>query len=264
MKSFTLMKKSGAVIPCLMEVPESARDIIIMVHGFGSQKDCATAQMLFRRMPPAGFGVVTYDQPAHGPDEAGEELLLVENCISSLQTVDQFVADEFPDARVCYFSSSFGAYITTLYLCQFPHHGHRAFLRSAAVNMPLLMLGPPGTEMDPAYRKEFDEKGYIVSDIGPSAIRIPLEFLHGLARNDLAERFRRRIFQDTEFEMVHGEKDSTIEVSFAKTFAEQFGIPITVIPDEEHTLSDHPETPDRVADMAIAFYRRDKNGKGSR
>lgn len=255
MRSFKLKKENGAVIPGLMEVPEGAGEIIIMIHGFGSQKDCATAQMLFRRMPPAGFGVVTYDQPAHGPDEASAEPLLIRNCLDSLRTVEDYVAEQFPDARIVYFASSFGAYITILYLSDHPHHGHKAFLRSAAVNMPLLILGPPGSEPDPAYQKELEEKGYIVSQEGPAEVRIPAGFLEELAENDLTEKYRNRTYHDTRFEMVHGEKDSTIELTFARTFAERFGIPLTVIPDEEHTLSDHPQTPDWVADLAIAFYR---------
>lgn len=255
MLPFTLKKENGAAIPCLMQVTDHATDVIIMVHGFGSQKDCATAQMLFRRMPPAGFTVITYDQPAHGSGGALEEPLLIENCLSSLRTVDQFAARQFPDARIHYFSSSFGAYITILYLCSFPHHGHKAFLRSAAVNMPLLMLGEPGAGIDPVYQREFEEKGYVLSDIGPAAVRIPPGFLQGLAENDLKEKFRSRLYDDVAYEMVHGEKDSTIKLRFAQDFAQEFSIPVTVIPGEEHTLSDRPETPDRVADLAIAFYR---------
>ena len=256
MKSFTLKKENGAVIPCLMQVPDNARDVIIMVHGFGSQKDCATAQMLFRRMPPAGFAVITYDQPAHGTGEALEEPLLIENCLSSLHTVDEFAAKQFPSARIHYFASSFGAYITVLFLCGYSHKGHKAFLRSAAVNMPMLMLGKPGSVIDPAYLKEFAEKGYVLSDAGPSPVRIPFGFLKGLAENDLAGKYRGRIYDDVRYEMVHGEKDSTIELCYAQAFAEQFRIPLTVIPDEEHTLSDKPETPDQVADLAISFYNR--------
>ena len=55
MKSIKLKKENGETIPCLIEIPEETGDIIIMVHGFGSQKDCATAQLLFRRMPPDGW-----------------------------------------------------------------------------------------------------------------------------------------------------------------------------------------------------------------
>lgn len=256
MKSFQLKKNNGAAVPGLSLVPDAVRDIIIMIHGFGSRKDCMTAQMLFRRMPPAGFGVVTYDQPGHGPDEARDESLRLENCFASLEAVEKYVSETWPDARIHYFASSFGAYVTTLYVCGRPHRGHDAFLRSAAVNMPLLLLGPPGTEIDPEYMKEFEEKGYIVPDVGaPDAVRIPYGFLDDLRNHDLARHFAGRAFRDVRFAMVHGEKDSTIELPYAGEFAEQFDIPITIIPGEEHTLSDFPETPDRVADLAIAFYR---------
>ncbi|MBR2779109.1 MAG: alpha/beta fold hydrolase [Firmicutes bacterium] len=256
MDSFQLKKQNGAAVPGLSLVPDGVRDIIIMVHGFGSSRDCMTAQMLFRRMPPAGFGVVTYDQPGHGSGEARAESLRLENCFASLAAVEQYVSETWPDCRIHYFSSSFGAYVTTLYVCSYPHKGCDAFLRSAAVNMPLLLLGPPGSGIDPVYMKEFEEKGYIVPDVGaPDAVRIPFGFLEDLREHDLSRKFAGRIFNDVRFEMVHGEKDSTIELSYAKSFAEQFNIPITVIPGEEHTLSDFPETPDRVADLAIAFYR---------
>ncbi len=256
MKSIKLKKENGETIPCLIQMPEGAGEVIIMVHGFGSQKDCATAQMLFRRMPPAGFGVVTYDQPAHGPEEARDEPLLIRNCLSSLKTVETFVAKEYPEARIHYFSSSFGAYITVLYLCGFPHRGQKAFLRSAAVNLPELFLGTSGTGIDPEAKKELDEKGAVLSDLGPSAILIPAGFIEELKVNDLTDKFRTRIYDDADYEMVHGELDSTIELPYAREFADAFAIPITIIPEEEHTLSDHPETPDIVADLAIAFYRR--------
>ena len=97
MKSFNLTKGKDATIPCLMEIPDGAKEIIIMVHGFGSEKNCATAQMLFRRMPPAGFGVITYDQPGHGPDEARKEPLLIENCLSSLLTADPDAHSQYPE-----------------------------------------------------------------------------------------------------------------------------------------------------------------------
>lgn len=255
MKSFKLTKNNGAVVPCLSLVPEGAEDIVIMIHGFGSRKDCATAGLLFRRMPPAGFGVVTYDQPAHGPDEARDEPLLIANCLASLAAVENEVAAQYPNARIHYFGSSFGAYITVLCLSGFPHRGHDAFLRSAAVNMPRLLLGEPGAVPDPAALAEIQQNGFILSDVGPDAVRIPPGFLEELAENDLAERFTHRRYDDFRLAMVHGEKDSTIRLPFAREFAARFDIPLTVIPDEEHTLSDHPETPDKVADLAIGFFR---------
>lgn len=63
-------KAGGAVVPAICDVPEGAGQIVIMVHGFESSKACATGQLLFRRMVPAGLGVIAYDQPGHGRAEA--------------------------------------------------------------------------------------------------------------------------------------------------------------------------------------------------
>lgn len=252
-ESFKLNKEGGAVIPCLELVPEGASKIVLMVHGFGSQKDCATAQMLFRRMPAAGFGVVTYDQPAHGPDEARSELLTVENCLASLSAVEQAVADRHPGLEIVYFSSSFGAYITTLHICTQAHLGRRAFLRSAAVNMPQKILT---MAKEPEIAQLLREQGFYTSDVGPDAIPVPQAFLDGLAANDLTERFAARTDLAARFELVHGELDTTIPLPPVMEFAEHFDLPLTVIPGEEHTLSDFPETPDRAADLAIAFYTK--------
>jgi hypothetical protein len=50
--------------------------------------------------------------------------------------MEQIAAEKAPEAEICYFSSSFGAYITLIYLTTREHRGKKAFLRSAAVNMP--------------------------------------------------------------------------------------------------------------------------------
>ena len=57
--------------------------------------------------------------------------------------------------------------------------------------------------------------------------------------------------------MVHGALDSVIDPRAAEHFASRFRIPITFFENEGHSLSDHEDTPDRVADMAIAFYDAD-------
>ena len=42
-----------------------------------------------------------------------------------------------------------------------------------------------------------------------------------------------------------------------RAFAERFRIPIRFFENEGHSLGGHPETPDRVADLALAFFTCD-------
>lgn len=55
--------------------------------------------------------------------------------------------------------------------------------------------------------------------------------------------------------MVHGEADPVVPVAAARAFAARFDLPITVFPGENHSLNADPKTPDRVADLALAFFR---------
>ncbi len=255
METFTLKKANGHEISCMKLIPDGAEKIVIMVHGFGSRRDCETGKLLFRRMPPEGYGVVTYDQPSHGSDESRKEPLLIENCLSSLAEVENYIKSEYPDAEIFYFSSSFGAYITVLHTTGRPHSGYRAFLRSAAVNMPSILLSELSGDPDSPKVQFLKENGYFdMGALTEDVIRMPAAFFEELRENNLFERFAARMYDDTAFEMVHGEKDDTIELQYAEKFAKQFGIKISVIPGEGHTLSGFPETPDTVADLAIAFY----------
>ena len=68
-----LKKENGMIVPCLMEIPEGAKQIVIYVHGFESRKECDTARLLQERLPKEGIGAVSYDQPGHGEEEARKE-----------------------------------------------------------------------------------------------------------------------------------------------------------------------------------------------
>ena len=67
-------------------------------------------------LPPQGFGVIAYDQPNHGSEEAAREDLSIEACLDSLARVEEYLTERYPDKEICYFGSSFGAYILGIYL----------------------------------------------------------------------------------------------------------------------------------------------------
>ena len=66
MNNFGIMKADCHIVPCVSEVPDGAKKIVIAVHGFTSSKESATVQMLLQRLPSAGLGVVGIDLPGHG------------------------------------------------------------------------------------------------------------------------------------------------------------------------------------------------------
>ena len=256
MEYFKIRKEDGNIVSCLKEIPDNPCGIVIAVHGFSSSKECATYQLLLRRMPPAGFGVIGIDLPGHGSEESFREELRIEGAVDSIEAAESYAAEQYPGVKICYFASSFGAYLTGYYISTRPHRGRKAFFRSAAVNMPELLIRKNPTEQDRKLLAELEEKGYFEANVETSQpVRITRGMVHDLEKTDLFEIFDAGRFGENEVMMAHGAADSVISPEAAVSFAEKFRIPIRLFENEGHSLSGTPETPERVADLAIAFYR---------
>ena len=96
--------------------------------------------------------------PVYGTPE-DDPPLTVRNCVETLENVETLIAEKYPEAKILYFSSSFGAYITLLYLTYREHRGLKAFLRSTAVNMPEKFQNYLKQE-----QADFHDKGYTIID----------------------------------------------------------------------------------------------------
>lgn len=258
MNRLKILKENGHMIPVILEVPENGDSVVIMVHGFTSSKECPTGQLLLRRMPEAGMGVVLYDQPGHGEEEAKEDPFRIENCMDSLAAVEKYVQMKWPEKEIFYFASSYGAYLTGLYLERRKHAGTHLLMRSGAVIMPWLFLGAPGSEPDSEALEELNKKGYLMLGLtGTRQVKVPKGMFEDmmLPENDLYGNFGESDHGNTRVAMVHGEKDQVVPVKFAREFAEKYGLPITVFEGQGHSLSDDPACPDKVADLAIDFFK---------
>ena len=117
---------------------DGEKTVVIMAHGFGSAKEGFTPKFMNLGLKKAGMGFYGFDFPAHGDSPLDGDGLTVQRCIDSYQAAEQRVIELAPDAEICYFGSSFGAYMTVLYLAAEAHKGSKAFLRSAAMDMPQL------------------------------------------------------------------------------------------------------------------------------
>ena len=256
MDYFKIEKPDGNIVSCLKEIPEDPKGVVIAVHGFSSSKECATYQLLLRRMPAAGYALIGIDLPGHGFEESLQETLRIEGCKNSIEAAERYAAELLPGLPVFYFASSFGAYLTGLYISTREHLGRKAFFRSAAVNMPSLFVKENPTEQDRKRMAELEEKGYFEANVETARpVRITREMYHDLETTDLFQIFDANRYGRNSVMMAHGADDRTIDPEAAKSFADQFHIPIHIFADEGHSLSDHPSTPDRVADLAIAFYK---------
>ncbi len=256
MEYFNLRKNDGGMVSCLKEIPDHPETVVIVIHGFSSSKESPTCGKLLERFPREGFGILALDLPGHGTGESAKEILRVPGALDSIEAAERYLLREYPEAEICYFASSFGAYLTGLYISTREHAGRKAFLRSAAVNMPALFLKDNPTEKEKKQLRELEEKGYYDTDMElHRPVRITGPFLEDLRTNNLFEIFDAGWSGEHRIAMAHGREDTVIDPKEAERFASRFGIPITWFPGEGHTLSDHPSTPDRVVDLAIRLFR---------
>ena len=255
MKKFIITKKHGSHVPCISKIPEGCKKIIIVIHGMCSSKESDNASYLMNFFPQRGIGVIAYDQPGHGDDEAKTEELRIESCLESLSCVEGYLNSEYPEAEICYFGSSFGGYILGLYLSKGLNSGSKAFMRCSAVIFPQMILGDLDAEPDPEVMAELESKGYIEVDLGvEKPAKFTLGFFEDLKENDLMRIYDEQIPPNVKMCFVHGEKDPVVPVQAVQSFAEKHGYPITVIPGEGHSISDRQESPATVARLAYELF----------
>lgn len=261
MEKLKLSKKNSHIVSCAIEVPQNAKGIVIAVHGFSSSKEGTTYQMLMKRLPEAGYGVLALDLPGHGTEESSKELLRVEAAIDNIEAAEAYISEHYPELPICYFASSFGAWLTCLYISQREHKGRHVFLRSAAVNMPDLFIKKELTDAERRHIEDLETKGYFDTSMDLHApVRITKEMLKDFEHTDLFKQFDAKRSEDHQILMVHGEEDTVIDPEEAMRFADIFELPLIMFPEEGHSLCNHPGTADRVIDFAIELY----NSRGTR
>ena len=248
MKKEVCKSLHGYDIPCCNHW-SGEPNVILVCHGFGSSKESPMVQALNQEMPKHGVGVYSFDFPGHGESPVWEEGMRVPFCVDDLAAVEQRVRSMAPEAKLGYFGSSFGAYITLLYLGTRPHAGDKAMLRSAAVSMPRLVE----QWVDQRAREEMARQGYFVPayDYVREA-RIPPAFLRDLEEHDVFAQYKAG---QAQLRMVHGGRDDVAPLADARRFAETFGAELTVLEKGEHNLMGPGEL-EAVLRLAWTFFAR--------
>ena len=255
MKEFTLPKSSSHLVSCALAAPADPAGIVIAIHGFTSSKESSTYQRLLRRLPEAGLGVIAIDLPGHGTHESREEPLRIEGALDSIAAAEAYVRREFPGKSIFYFGSSFGAYLTGLYISTRAHAGRKAFWRSAAVNMSQFFWKENPTEEERRQMADLERQGWFDVCMGDSRpVRVSRAMYEDLRRNDLFEVFNPGNGGAHQIAMAHGLCDDVIDPEAARRFADKFGIPVTWFEGEGHQLAVKASTPDQVVDLAIAHF----------
>jgi hypothetical protein len=243
----SIKSRKGYGIPYLSNICGSEKLAVIISHGLGSSKESPTALALMERLCLYGVGGISYDFPGHGESPVSGNEFLIENCINDLAAVESHVRSLLPEAEIVYFSSSFGAYINLIYLAKTTPEGKKAFLRSAAVDLPRVFKD----NETPEILAELEERGYfLLGDDCFRPLRITKEFCDELGNNDVFTFDRLGGFS---MSMVHGSEDETVPLEHVKRFSNKFNAVLKVVEDGNHRLMG-PGHMDLVLSTALDFF----------
>ena len=255
MENFDIQKENGMAVSCVSDIPAGPAGIVIALHGFMSSKEAPMYQLLRERFPEKGFGVICPDLPGHGTGASADETLRIPAALDSIAAVERHALLRYPSCEICYFGSSFGAYLIGLYISTREHAGRKAFFRSAAVNMSQLFIREDPTEEEKQMLRDLRSKGYFEMGSEGESVRLTKEMFTDLIFTDLFKMFDPGRFGEHSVAMAHGEVDEVIDPAAAKEFAARFHIPLTLFPGEGHSLFGDPAVPERVIDLAVSLYR---------
>ena len=135
-------------------------EVVIAIHGFGSTKHSDTITMLAEKISEHGYAVFALDLPAHG--ESKTEILTIDKAINYLLDLEDYIKQEYKEAKIGYFASSFGAYLTLLRLNKLENEEEidKVVLRCSAIDMKNIFKN---NLLDEGYEK-FEKQGY--ADLG--------------------------------------------------------------------------------------------------
>ena len=152
-----------------------------------------------------------------------------------------------------FFASSFGAYITLLYLAAHPFPNTKAFLRSAAVDMYGIIQ--QWIVSSPMWHKSEDgnaQYDYISPEYPyQREMRITRAFVSDLARYRPSERYP--IANPPKLAMIHGSLDATAPIAEARELAVRTSAVFKEIPGGEHRLIGPGEL-ETVQTEALQFF----------
>lgn len=88
------------------------KKIVIAIHGFSSSKESRNITTAMPALKQNGYGMIAFDLPGHGENK---EKLGIKNCLNCIKRVEDDLRAKY-SGPICIRGSSFGGYLTLLYL----------------------------------------------------------------------------------------------------------------------------------------------------
>ena len=200
---------------CNLYLPNdrNVRKIIIACHGFGGNKESSAIISLANSLTKYNIGVITFDFPGHGISNTGGYNYKVENCISDINDVENYVEKIFDNIEVGFFATSYGAYVVLLKINAGTKKYNSIVLRCPALNMRKIfednILKMP--------LNEFLEKGNCVLGFERNIV-ITKKYYEELVKNDIFKLYNK----NDNILIIHGTLDDTAPIEDSVKFQHKF------------------------------------------
>lgn len=246
-----LQGKNGYDISYIESIPKDADTVIVAMHGFCGDKESSCIEALEKKALDFGIGLIKFDWPGHGESEATGEQLTINNCLLDIDSVVEHIKSLLPKARLVAFATSFGGYLTLLYLHKRREVFSQIILRSPAINMYSVLVSSLLTADDLSQMK----KTGLVKFGFERELDITSDFLNELKDNEINELFDGVLLP--EVSIIHGTDDDLVPFADSEVFASEHDCRLFPVKGADHRYKKDGEI-DKVVEMSLQII---KNGK---
>ncbi len=232
-------------IDCKLWLPKKVSRIIIAVHGFAGDKESGAIASLAEEMVKKDTLVVALDLPGHGTSEVDGDALTLENCLNDITSVEEYYHEQYKDAKLSYFATSFGAYLVLLKLIRKPQKYDKIVLRCPALKMDKIFVHAILREP----MEEFKKRGYTIVGY-ERELKVNYTFYEELENTQIFELFQK---DENEILIIHGDKDDTAPIEDSYAFQAKYQTAMKVVKGADHRFKKEGEL-EQVIAYAEQFY----------
>lgn len=187
------------------------KKIILTCHGFDSSKDSSSINKIVEGFSETDIPIISFDWAGHGNNS---EKVTVKNCVNIFKNIENKISNEYPNANIFLYGSSFGAYMILLLLSE-------NFVTNLNKKYPFIFLKSPAIKMNEIFKEKlleekienYKKRGYTIKNRNKRMI-IPYEFYEELNEHKIeAQNF---INSNQNIMIFHGTKDEIASINDSK------------------------------------------------